>query len=187
MAYKSVILPSDNLPCKVRQLGLFELNGKGRELLGPYKYSLLLATGQVVEDEYDIRALDEIPRPPKVAKEDIKPGSPEWYQLEEYETYTCAIAHEKKRVESYHGYVDDIIAYILENCISPEDRTRIISPGDWEMVYQAVFVPELTMEVISATLRDVFQGFLWWTGDTRRHFRHLQWSGQGGGAGSVGA
>ncbi len=172
MPYKTILL-SDGLPCRVRQLGLFELNGKGRAILGPYCYSMLLATGQVVEDEYELRALEETPKPPDLPAAEIKPGSMEWYALNEYETYLAAMAHEKRRVESYHGYVDDVVAYILANCLKAEDCSRIVTPEDWDAVYQAALVPELTIEVISATLRDVFQSYIWWAGDIRRPFRHL--------------
>ena len=116
------IILSDGLPCEVRRLGLYELDNKGRPITGPYSYSLLLATGQIVEDTYDLRALTSIPTPPDMPAEEIRQGSPEWYQLKEYETYIAALAHEKIRVDSYHGYVDDIVAYILTHClINPED------------------------------------------------------------------
>jgi len=105
---------------------------------------------------------------------DCEQGSEEWYQLEEYETYLAALAHEKRRVESYHLYVEDVVTYILNNCISPEDRERIVTEDDWEKVYHAALVPELTMGVISATLRDTFQSFLWWSGDIGRNFEHLR-------------
>lgn len=173
MAYKTVIL-SDGQPCKVRQLGLYELNGKGREVLGPYKYSLLLATGQIVEDDYDLRALDYTPHPPDKPVTEVQNGSLDWYDLQEYETYLAAQAHEKVRIESYHGYVDDIVSYILTRCLSADDANRITTPDDWDKVYQAALVPELTWEVITVMLRDTFQGVIWWAGDTRRPFRHLQ-------------
>lgn len=159
---------SDNEPCKVRQLGLFELDGKGREILGVYRYSLLLATGQIVEDEYDIRALDFIPTPPDMPTEEIRAGSPEWEQLKEWETYLAALAHEKLRIESYEGYVSDIAAYILSSCLAPEDRNRIITSEDWEKVYLAAIVPELTMEGVAACLRDTFYGLIWEFADIRR-------------------
>lgn len=173
MAYKTVTL-SDGQPCKVRQLGLYELNGKGREVLGPYRYSLLLATGQIVEDEYDLRALDYIPAPPDKPVAEVQNGTIDWYNLQEYETYLAALAHEKARIESYHDYVQDVIDYILANCLSADDTRRIVTPEDWDVVYQAALVPELTMEVISATLRDSFRGFLWWSADIGRPFKHLQ-------------
>lgn len=184
---RQTVTLSDGLPCRVRQLGLFELNGKGREVLGVYRYSLLLATGQITEDEYDIRALDEIPQAPSKPAEEIKAGSAEWYELNEYETYLAAISHEKRRIESYHGYVEDITAYILANCISPEDSSRVVTIEDWEAVYQAALVPELTMEGLRQCLANTFQSFLWWAGDTRRAFRHLRRRRADSGYSSVGA
>lgn len=152
---------SDGLPCKVRQLGLFELDGKGREVLGVYRYSLLLATGQVVEDEYDIRALDYTPTPPDKPANEIAPQSSEWYQLQDFETYRAALAHEKLRIESYEGYLNDIAQYILENCLAEEDRQRIIEVEDWNKITQAALVPYLTEEGLRECLAQTFQGYIW--------------------------
>jgi hypothetical protein len=157
---KTVIL-SDGLECKVRQLGLFELDGKGREVLGIFRYTLLLASGQFAEDEYDVRALTYTPTRPDIPIEDIKSNSPEWYQLQDFDTYTAALAHEKLRLESYEGFVNDITAYILTHCLSDEDRNRIISSEDWNAVYLAALVPELTIEGVADTLESTFQGYIW--------------------------
>lgn len=184
MSHKTITL-SDGLPCKVRVLGLFELNGKG-EILGPYRYSLLLATGQVVEDEYDLRALDYVPKPPDKPVEEIQQGSLDWYELQEYETYLCALAHEKKRIESYHTYVNETVNYILANCVASDDLGRIVMPEDWDRVYQAALVPQLTMEGLRQCLADTFRGFLSWAGDTRRAFGHLRRRGADSGAYSMG-
>lgn len=169
MAFKSITL-SDNQPCKVRQLGLFELDGKGREVLGPYRYTMLSATGGIIEDTYDLRALDEIPQPPDRPLEEIKQGTDEHFALLEYDTYQAALAHEKVRIESYHGYAADITGYILANCLEEADRQRVVSEDDWQAVYHAALIPELTMEVIAQTLGDVFQGFLRWAGHPGRAF-----------------
>lgn len=155
-----MIILSDNLPCKVRQLALFELDNKGREVLGIYRYSLLLATGQIVEDEYDLRALDYTPTLPDKPINEIIPNSPEWYQLQEFETYRAALAHEKLRIESYEGYVEDIKDYILENCISKEDKNRLAEKEDWQKVYLAALVPQLTEEGLAQCLRDTFQSYV---------------------------
>lgn len=162
-----IVTLSDNLPCKVRQLGLFELDGVGREVLGVYRYSLLLATGQVVEDTYDLRALTYTPTPPDKPANEVIPQSSEWYQLQEFETYRAALAHEKLRIESYEGYVEDIAHYILDSCILPEDKNRLkvvtdekgnIIENDWQKVYLAALVPQLTEEGLAQCLRDTFQG-----------------------------
>jgi hypothetical protein len=163
-----IVTLSDNQTCKVRRLGLFELDGVGREILGPYRYSLLLATGMVVEDTYDLRALTYTPTKPDKPANEIEQGSAEWFQLQDFDTYTAALAHEKLRIESYEGYVSDIAAYILNNCLSQDDRNRVINASDWDTVYTAAIVPQLTEEGIAATLRDTFPGFIWDYGDTRR-------------------
>lgn len=184
--YKTIVL-SDGLPCRVRQLGLFELDGKGREILGPYRYSLLLATGQIVEDEYDIRALTYTPTPPPIPANEVIQNSPEWFQLREYETYRAALAHEKLRIESYEGYAGDIVQYILTNCVSEEDRQRIIEPDDWKKVYRAALVPQLTEEGFRRCLAETFQGYLWQEGDIRGATANSQGQGQGSGFAAVGA
>lgn len=183
--YKTVIL-SDGDTCRVRVLGLFELDGKSREVPGPYRYSLLLATGQVVEDEFDIRAFDEPPRPPDMPIEDIKPGTWEWNQLQQAETYQAALAYEKVRLEAYEGYINDIAAYILANCLEESDRARVITAGDWETVYRTALVPQLTQEVIAATLADTFPGLVWQVGDTTGVSGGGTRAGDGGGAEAVG-
>ncbi len=163
-----IVTLSDGESCKVRRLGLFELDGIGSEVLGVYRYSLLLASGQIVEDTYDIRALTYTPTMPDKPANEIEPNSPEWFQLQEFDTYTAALAHEKLRIESYEEYVGDIATYILNNCLSPDDRNRIIEASDWDAVYTVAIVPHLTEEGIAATLRDTFQGFIWEYGSTGR-------------------
>lgn len=163
-----VVVLSDGEPCKVRQLGLFELDGKGREIIGPYRYTLLLASGQIVEDEYDIRALTYTPTKPEMPPEQIKQGSPEWYQLQEFDTYQAAIVHEKLRIESYEGYVNDIAAYILTTCVDPADRNRIVTVMDWDKVQAAALVPELTLEGLADCLASTFPGFVWGQADIGR-------------------
>lgn len=156
-----IVKLSDGLECKVRQLGLFELDGKGREVLGVYRYTLLLASGQFTEDEYDIRALTYTPTKPDIPIEQIVPNSPEWYQLQDFDTYTAALAHEKLRLESYEGFVNDITQYILSHCLSSEDKDRVVTSDDWNAIYLAALVPELTIEGVASTLEHTFQGYIW--------------------------
>lgn len=156
--FKTVLL-SDNQPCKVRVLGLFELSDVAPKILGPYRYSMLLATGDVVEDEYHFPAMP--PAEPETPVEECEPNSYEYSQWQEYNTFQAAMAHEKKRTESYEEYLRTVAAYIYNNCISEEDRARVIKPEDWTRIQQAATVPQLTEEVIAQTLRDTFQGFIW--------------------------
>lgn len=184
--YKTITL-SDGQVCRVRQLGLFELDGVGQEILGPYRYTVLLATGQVMEDEYDVRALTFTPEPPGKPAAEIVQGSTEWQQLREYETYLAALAHEKLRIESYEQYINDISAYILAHCVAEADRNRIVTGEDWDRVHLAALVPQLTEEGLAQCLRQTFQGQLWQVGDIGRADFVGAGQGKPGGAAVVGS
>ncbi len=181
-----IVTLSDGQPCKVRRLGLFELDGVGREVLGVFKYSLLLATGIITEDEYDLRALTYTPTKPDKPANEIEQGSPEWFQLQDYDTYLAALSWEKERIESYEGHINDVTTYILEHCLSPDDRNRIVEPEDWDAIQTAALVPQLTMEGVAACLRNTFYGLIWEYGDTGRAANVSEGKEQDGGAESVG-
>lgn len=156
---KTVVL-SDGLPCEVRQLGLFELDGMASEILGPYRYSILTATGQIIEDEYDLRALTYTPQPPDMPLDQIKPNSNEYKQQRDYDTYLAALAHEKERFKSYENYVNEIAAYIATNCVSQDDSKRLVSVDDWRRIYAAALVPQLNEEGLAQCLRQTFQSVI---------------------------
>lgn len=158
MAFKSITL-SDNQPCKVRQLGLFELDGKGREVLGLYRYTMLSATGQFLEDEYVLPTDPaDIPVKPDKPINELTPEEQE--ELRAFETYQAALLHEQKRVESYEGYVNDIAAYILANCLDPADRNRLQDADDWDRVHNAAVIPQLEMGGLARCLAETFPGFI---------------------------
>ena len=132
-------------------LGLFELDAVGPEIPGPYRYSILTYTGQVFEEEYQIP--EEPPEKPGV--EEPEPNSLEWRQLQDYETYLCAVAHEEARARAVEDWLNNCSVYILERCI--DDPTRIVEPEDYEAVYAAATVPKLRMQDIEDALAYVFR------------------------------
>lgn len=161
-----VVVPlSGNHLILVRKLGLFELDNKGNDILPPYRYQILMATGQILEDEYNLDAIKEPPKPPDIPAEDIEPNSWEFAQLREYETYLAAIAHEKERIKSYEARIESVAKYILDHCVSKDDQQYIVEVQDWQLVYQAALTPGLTEEDIADTLRNTFQGVIWEFGD----------------------
>jgi hypothetical protein len=95
-----------------------------------------------------------------VPANEVVQNSPEWFQLQDFETYRAALAHEKLRIESYEGYVNDVAHYILEYCVSQEDKVRLVEESDWQKVYLAALVPQLNEEGLSQCLRDTFQGII---------------------------
>jgi hypothetical protein len=150
--HKEVAL-SDGLPCPVRVLGLFELDAIGPDIPGPYRYSILTYSGQVYEAEYPLP--DKPPGKPEI--ENPEPGSVEWKQIQEYETYLCALAHEETRARAVEEWLNNVAAYVLAHCLSPDDRARLVEPGDYQAVYAAALVPKLRLEDIEAALRQTFR------------------------------
>lgn len=155
--FKTVLL-SDKNPCKVRVLGLFELDVIDPPL-GPYSYSLLTATGDVIQDEYVFPP--EPPPKPTTPFEDCQPNSYEFHQWQEYNTHEAATAHEKRRIDDNERYLREINEYILDTCVDGQDTGRIIEPTDWQKIQAAAIVPQLTEGVIADTLRNTFPGFIW--------------------------
>lgn len=145
MTTTEVIL-SDGKPCRVRRLGIFELDGVGPALVGPFRYKFNLANGQEVEEEYDISNITRPPQHPGVPENEIEERSPQWWALLEWQTYKAAVEHERKRVASVNEYVRTVSAYIAKHAISELDRQRIVDDADWQAVYEVALVPQITVE-----------------------------------------
>ncbi len=160
--YKSITL-SDNLLCQVRVLGLFELADLPPEILGPYTYTILTMTGEMLTLEYDLRN-PELKRNPPTLPENTMPeqGTQDWHNLKRWHIHQAAILHEKARVESYEKHCAFVAQYIVTHCLSPEDQARIVEPGDFERVYQVALVPQLSEEALSRELDSFFQSVLQW-------------------------
>lgn len=146
-------LPSDNDPISVKKLGLYELdNVTPPAISGPFTYRREIA-GNVLDIEYDMSRYQEPPIPPDVPEHEVKEGSEAWYDWREYHFYHAALLHERKRLDATAEYLDRIAHYVLENCVKPEDRYRIVTEEDWRSVYSAALVPQVTQELLEETLR----------------------------------
>jgi len=156
MAETTVIL-SDGKPCVVRRLGIFDLDGQGPEVSGPFRYTMTLLSGREVEDFYDPGARSVPPVKPEVDKDDLKEGSPQWYAWLEWETYKAAIAHEyMNRIPSIFAFVKGISGFIAITAISEEDRHRIITEEDWDKIREVALVPEVTWDMVTAVFKNTF-------------------------------
>lgn len=147
------VMLSDGQPASVRVLGLFELDTVGPDIPGSYRYSILTYSGQVYEAEY---RLPDTP-PEKPTNEQPEPGSQEWKQQQEYDTYLCALAHEETRVRAVEDWLNNCAAYILTECLDEETRRRLVEPEDYQTIYAAATVPKLRMEDIATVLRATFR------------------------------
>lgn len=147
---------SDGKPCQVRRLGIFDMDGVGPELAGPFAYTMTLANGEEIQDYYDPSQYSNPPQPPEFDGEIVE-HSPAWWQLLEWETYKAAIAHEvNERTPSTINYVMEVSAYIVDQVLDREDRKRIVTEEDWVKVVEAALVPPITREVLAEAFRKHF-------------------------------
>lgn len=140
-------------------MGIFEPDEVSVELIGPYTYEIETVTGQKFMAEYDGSRWAENggpPQKPDKPESEIEEESEEWYALVEFLRYEAWLVHERKRNKLMNEYHLRLAHYILDNCISPEDKLRVVTPEDWSKVHKAALVPELTLEVLAETLQATF-------------------------------
>lgn len=151
------VILSDGEPCSVRRLGVFDLDGVGPALPGPFIYTYKLSNGQIVEDTYDVSARSRPPEHPGVPEHEIVERGPQWHALLEYETYKAGIAYEYNvRLPNTVQYIREVSTFVVESCLTDEDRTRIVTEDDYALVYEAGVVPQVTMELVAAAYKHTF-------------------------------
>lgn len=152
-----LITLSDGKPCQIRRLGLFDLDGVGPELSGPFRYMFKLASGQEAWDEYDLSRIKTPPAPVVVPESEVSPGTPLWHQLHEWQVWKAAIVHDRERYEKAAAYVKEVSNYLITNCVSEADRSRFVEAEDWRLLYEAALVPRLTEELLADCLRRTYK------------------------------
>lgn len=156
-----IVTLSDGDPCEVRTLGIFELDSIGRDFLGPFTFTMKVLGGTEKEAEYDIGKYEELgrpkPTPPDIPVHELKENTQEWYQYRDSQLYQAAEHHGVLRLDAVSVYTDEVISYILLNCVTEQDVSRIVTDEDWELVYHAAMVPQITEKMITEILRDSYQ------------------------------
>ena len=152
----AIVILSDQQPLEVRQLGIFELDTLRPKPLGPFTYKM-----EIMGKEYDAvfnpLDYDTPPEKPEIPEHEAVPHSKEWYAWSDYKLYHAAIDHQGKRHEMAGAFVETVAAFIFDNCIAPEDLGRIVTDEDWDKLYEAALVPQLTTEVLAQTLEKTYQ------------------------------
>lgn len=168
------ILPSDNLPIEIRQLGLYELDNVLPDLSdSAFFYEMMILGGQKVMAPYELERnmarppvkpdselLDVIERNAQI-KEDQKKDR-EWWNWRAWQVHQAALAHYAAWLKAVEERARLIRRYIFDTCIKPEDKSRIKSVEDWRIIEALAMVPQVAMEDIERTLRINFQGKLGW-------------------------
>jgi len=153
-------LLSDGGPIKVRRLKFLELEEQCPYLdLGPYIHTYMVE-GHPQQVAYGLQDFGETPERPDTPYEMAQPGSMEEALWGQYNLYRAILTHEHKRSQSRQDYLVETSRYILDNCIEPADRERIVTPEDFKLVYRLALCPEIVEEDIVAVLAQVFQSEL---------------------------
>ena len=164
--YKSVVLPSNGHELKVRVLGLYELDTVTAGFDLPdrdYHYTVTTMAG----DETEVYKLDEqLASPPEKPDGYSRHAEPPqdsmaWGRWHHYSLHQAALRHRERHDRAMIEQLDSVGRYILEACVSEEDRSYVETEDDFAAVYQAVLTPQLTMADIkqaAAVLRATYAG-----------------------------
>lgn len=153
-----MVVLSDGETFEVRALGLFELDDISPELLGPFTYPMTVF-GKTFDAEYDISRYEKlgipIPEKPNKSESEIIENTADWDDLMDWKLYEAAKLHEKRRKDAIENYYQVIKNYILNHaCL--DDTNRIKTVEDWDKVYSAALIPQLTIELIAKTLESTY-------------------------------
>jgi hypothetical protein len=150
------VVLSDGKKCHVETLGYFELDHIPLPNMGVFTYEVDFVAGDKRQVELDLSRYEELPKKPDIPEHELVEGTRVWYEFREWTLVQAALLHGRLRIESAHDYAEQILAYILKNCIAPEDVKRIKTPEDWEKVRWAALLPQLDRERLAETLRNTF-------------------------------
>lgn len=174
MLNEVTLLPSDNLPIEIRQLGLYELDNVLPDLPDSvFYYEMGVLGGQIVKAQYELERnmanppnkpdselLDIIERNAQI-KEDQKKDR-EWWNWRKWQIHQAALAHYADWLKAVEERSRLARRYIFDNCLKPEDKIRIKTVEDWKVIIGKAMVPQVAMEDIERTLRVNFQSQLGW-------------------------
>ncbi len=150
--YKTVILPSDQKPIDVLVLPLYSLDDIGPHDIGDFTFNARNLHGDIIPQLYPLADRLENP-PPKP-----KPDEDDTWVLTEWERFQGALAHNQKRHELDEERTLNKARELINKCIKPEDRDRLITLTDYDTVYEMAMPEEVAGGSIAQILREFFQG-----------------------------
>lgn len=153
---------SNGEPILVRRLYFLELDEKVPfKDVGPHIHTYIVDGGKEQRVAYGLEHFQVTPEKPKTPYEKATNPETEEYALwARYNLYQAILLHEDGRHQARESHLVEIAKYILSTCISKEDRARVITPDDYEVVYRQALCPEIGEEDIIAVLASTFQGVL---------------------------
>ncbi len=149
---------SDGKEIEVRRLKFLELEDRvPNEDPGLYVHTYSV-NGYPQEVAYGLQDYEEIPEKPPKPLHEAEPDSYLEAQWEQYHLYRAVLTHERRRSDIRDEYLVNCAKYILDTCISEEDRQRVLTAEDYQKVFNGALCPEVTEGDIVAVLATTFQG-----------------------------
>lgn len=153
----TTIILSDGEPFEAPLLGIFELDSLRPNRLEPFTYKMEVL-GKEYDTIYDMAAWPDPPQKPDKSESEIVENSSEWFALNDWKLYEAAKYHEEQREIQLADFLERVAHYILNHCKeNGQDLNRIKLESDWEKVYDAMLVPQLTVEILAETLEKSFR------------------------------
>ena len=156
MVNSTEVTLSDDRPCVVRRLGIFELDTIQPPDTRPFVYTETLGQNEITRP-FALESWDKPPAPPTPEQMAAEPGTVPYYYYYEWSLYWTATYKAKQNKEDVKRYCKDVANYILDTCVSSEDKTRIVTPDDFRLVWAAALVPQLSLEDLAMSLEYTFR------------------------------
>ena len=156
MTLNTDITLSDERPCTVRRLGIFELDAIKPPDTRPFLYTEVVG-GNEITRPFDITVWDAPPTPPTPEQMAAEPGTVPYYFYYEWSLYWAAVYKEESNKRDVKRYCQDVAAYIMDTCIAPDDKARIVTPEDFRQLWGAALVPQLSLDDLAMSLEYTFR------------------------------
>jgi hypothetical protein len=85
------------------------------------------------------------------------PGTVPYYYYYEWSLYWAAVYKDRANKEDAKRYCREVADYIMQTCISADDKERIVTPDDYRQLWQCALVPQLTLEDLAMSLEYTFR------------------------------
>lgn len=152
MALVKQVILSDGLLCDVQILSLYFLDHIGPADPGDFTYRIKTLLGEVYDQIYPLASRLENPPPEPKADED------DTWILTEHERFQAALHRNQQRIEMAQERALNVAHFIIDNCLGKDDRQRIITPDDYDTVYNAALTPEVKEGDLARILQEFFRG-----------------------------
>jgi len=150
-----IVRLSDGKDCEVRRLGIFELDDLPQPDIRPFTYTINTVVRDTYQATLDVSRYKTPPLRPDITTGLVEFSS-DWYALREWQIYQGAMSHGSIIMIEVADYADKVLEYILTSCISRDDLNRVATTGDFENVYTAALVEQLSLKLIKETLSSTY-------------------------------